>query len=154
MHPVERERIKQQLSLRELGRRSGVPAGTISGIERGIRKPHSLTLAKIADGLGVDVEELMTPKDVALPLDIDRLKEAVIKEVRPASLADLQTAVEDKIGQRYSDEELLEFVLELEEIRKAMSPVKATRFDTYAKAVETENYARRVLEKVAEQQLA
>ncbi len=149
MHPVERERIKQQLSLRELARRSGVPAGTISGIERGLRKPHSLTMAKIADGLGVDVEELMAPKDVALPLDIDRLKEVAIKEARPSSFSELQTAVEDRIEQRYSDEELFEFKDELEEIRKALSPVKATRFDTYAKVVETENYVRRVLEKVA-----
>jgi transcriptional regulator with XRE-family HTH domain len=149
MHPIERERIKQRLSLRELGRRSGVPAGTISGIERGIRKPHSLTLAKLADGLGVEVEALMDLKEVALPLDIDRLKEVAIREAKPESLPELQRTVEDKIEQRYSNEELFMLKDELEEIRKAMSPVKATRFDTYAKVVETENYIRLVLEKAA-----
>jgi transcriptional regulator with XRE-family HTH domain len=96
MHPIERERIKQQLTLRELGRRSGVPAGTLSGIERGTRKPQSLTLAKIAAGLGVDVEELMVPKDVALPLDIDLFKEAAIRESKPANLRELQSAVEER----------------------------------------------------------
>jgi transcriptional regulator with XRE-family HTH domain len=149
MHPIERERIKQQLTLRELGRRSGVPAGTLSGIERGTRKPQSLTLAKIAAGLGVDVEELMDPQDVALPLDIDWFKEVAIRESRPVNLRELQSAVEEKIAQRYSNEEMFMLKDELEEVRKAMAPVKATRFDTYAKVVETENYVRRVLERTA-----
>ncbi len=58
MHPIKRQRAEQRLSLRELARRSGVPAGTISGIERGQREPQILTLAKIADALEVDIEEL------------------------------------------------------------------------------------------------
>ena len=59
MHPVKRERAKRRWSLRELARRSGVPAGTLSGIERGQREPQILTLAKIADALELDVEELV-----------------------------------------------------------------------------------------------
>jgi transcriptional regulator with XRE-family HTH domain len=59
LHPIKHQRAKRRWSLRELGRRSGVPAGTISGIERGQREPHVLTLAKIADALEVDVEELI-----------------------------------------------------------------------------------------------
>ena len=149
MHPIERERIRQGLTLRELGRRCGVPAGTLSGIERGSRKPHSLTLAKIAAGLGVDVEELIVPKEIPLPLDIDLFKEDAIRESKPESLRELQTAVEEKIEQRYSNEELFDLKDELEEIRKGMAQVKRSRFDAYAKVVETENYVRRVLEKTA-----
>ena len=59
MHPIRRERAKRRWSLRELGRRSGVPAGTLSGIERGTRDPQILTLAKIAEALEVDVEGLV-----------------------------------------------------------------------------------------------
>lgn len=58
MHPIKRQRAEKRLSLRELARRSGVPAGTISGIERGQREPQILTLAKIADALEVDIEKL------------------------------------------------------------------------------------------------
>jgi transcriptional regulator with XRE-family HTH domain len=61
MHPIRRKRVEQRLSLRELARRSGVPAGTISGIERGSREPRALTLAKLADALEVDIEDL-SPK--------------------------------------------------------------------------------------------
>jgi transcriptional regulator with XRE-family HTH domain len=59
MHPIKRYRAEQRLSLRQLAGRSGVPAGTISGIERGQREPQILTLAKIADALKVDVDKLI-----------------------------------------------------------------------------------------------
>jgi transcriptional regulator with XRE-family HTH domain len=157
---ITRLREERLWTREELAKRAGVSPTTVTLAETGRTHVRLSTIRKFADAPEVDPqqllhpEELMSPKDVALPLDIDRLKQVVIKEVRPASLAELQTAVEDKIGQRYSDEELLEYVLELEEFRKALSPVKATRFDTYAKVVETENYVRRVLEKVAGRQLA
>ncbi len=69
MHPIKRERARRRWSLRELAVRSGVPAGTISGVERGQREPQILTLAKIADALEVDVEELTSsPKVPSRPL--------------------------------------------------------------------------------------
>ena len=64
MHPIKRERARRRWSLRELAGRSGVPAGTISGVERGQREPQILTLAKIADALEVDVEELTSSPKV------------------------------------------------------------------------------------------
>ncbi len=68
MHPIKRERARRRWSLRELAVRSGVPAGTISGVERGQREPQILTLAKIADALEVDVEELTSsPKAPSRP---------------------------------------------------------------------------------------
>ncbi len=73
MHPIKRQRAIQRLSLRELARRSGVPAGALSSIERGQREPQIVTLAKIADALGVDVEELLeAPKKGPAPLPEDK----------------------------------------------------------------------------------
>ena len=58
MHPIKRERARQKMSLRELADRSGVHYGSISMIERGGRTPTIVTLAKLGDALGVDVEVL------------------------------------------------------------------------------------------------
>ncbi len=157
---VRAARKRAQLSQDGLAREAKMSVSAVAQIEQGGRTdPHYSTLEKLAEALNMSVGELLeepalTGKDEAtppgpLPLDIDRLKEVAIKEARPSSFSELQTAVEDRIEQRYSDEELFEFKDELEEIRKALSPVKATRFDTYAKVVETENYVRRVLEKIA-----
>jgi transcriptional regulator with XRE-family HTH domain len=47
------------MTLEELSEKSGVATHTISGIERGVRKPRMVTLAKLAEGLDMDVAELM-----------------------------------------------------------------------------------------------
>src|SRR5215218_7369613 len=82
MHPIKRARARRQWSLRELGRRSGVPAGTISGIERGQREPQILTLAKIADALETDVEELTEQSPKALGRHSPEAPEEVLTEER------------------------------------------------------------------------
>jgi transcriptional regulator with XRE-family HTH domain len=51
-----------------LEERAGVSKRTISEIERGVRTPHTLTLAKLANALEVDLDELLedeAPKDRA-----------------------------------------------------------------------------------------
>jgi transcriptional regulator with XRE-family HTH domain len=52
-------RAERGLTLREAERVSGVDKDTLSKIERGVRRPHDVTLSKIAKGYGVDVEELL-----------------------------------------------------------------------------------------------
>jgi transcriptional regulator with XRE-family HTH domain len=52
-------RAERGLTLREASSLTGVTKETISGLERGIRHPHDVTLAKLADGYGVPVEELL-----------------------------------------------------------------------------------------------
>jgi transcriptional regulator with XRE-family HTH domain len=52
-------RAERGLTLREAAAKSGVAKETISDIERGLRHPHDPTLAKIAKGYGVPVEELL-----------------------------------------------------------------------------------------------
>jgi transcriptional regulator with XRE-family HTH domain len=52
-------RAERELSLREAASLTGVAKETISDIERGLRHPHDPTVAKIAKGYGVPVEELL-----------------------------------------------------------------------------------------------
>jgi transcriptional regulator with XRE-family HTH domain len=51
-------RAERGLTLREAASLTGVAKETISDIERGLRHPHDPTVAKIAQGYGVPVEEL------------------------------------------------------------------------------------------------
>jgi len=51
-------RSKAGMTLMELEAASGVGASTISKIERGVSRPQAGTLHKLADALGVEVDEL------------------------------------------------------------------------------------------------
>src|SRR5215212_3585771 len=59
-------RAERGLTLREASSLTGVTKETISGLERGIRHPHDVTLAKLAEGYGVPVEDLLEEPLVAL----------------------------------------------------------------------------------------
>jgi len=59
-------RAERGLTLREAASRTGVAKETISDIERGLRHPHDPTLAKIAKGYGVPVQELLEDPEVSL----------------------------------------------------------------------------------------
>jgi transcriptional regulator with XRE-family HTH domain len=56
---VRRKRQDEKLSLREVARKVGVSAATLSRIENGIGMPDSATLARLASWLGVPLERLM-----------------------------------------------------------------------------------------------
>src|SRR3954464_4538404 len=64
-HRLRVLRAERGLTLREAAAKSGVAKETISDIERGLRHPHDPTLAKIAKGYGVPVEELIEEPAVA-----------------------------------------------------------------------------------------
>jgi transcriptional regulator with XRE-family HTH domain len=50
------ERIEQGLTYRDLEEKSNVTASAIAKIERGETKPRLVTVAKIAKGLGKEIE--------------------------------------------------------------------------------------------------
>ena len=56
---VRHYREKAEVSQEELGERSGLHRTYISGVERGVRNPTVLVLAKIAKALGVDASLLL-----------------------------------------------------------------------------------------------
>jgi transcriptional regulator with XRE-family HTH domain len=59
-------RAERGLTLREAASRTGVAKETISDIERGLRHPHDPTLAKIAKGYGVPIQELLEEPEFSL----------------------------------------------------------------------------------------
>src|ERR687894_570828 len=59
-------RAERGLTLREAASLTGVAKETISDIERGLRHPHDPTLARIAKGYGVPVQELLEEPEVSL----------------------------------------------------------------------------------------
>lgn len=52
------ERARAGLTLHQLSARSGVNPGTISALERGVRRPQMNTIYRLANALGVDVQIL------------------------------------------------------------------------------------------------
>lgn len=65
-HRLRVLRAERGLTLREAASRTGVAKETISDIERGLRHPHDPTLAKIAKGYGVPVQELLEQPELSL----------------------------------------------------------------------------------------
>lgn len=59
MRKLRRLRAEKGLTMDALEERTGVSKRTISEIERGMRVPHTLTLAKLAEALGVDLDDLV-----------------------------------------------------------------------------------------------
>jgi transcriptional regulator with XRE-family HTH domain len=56
---VREARAARQLSQEELSLRTGVHRNYIGGIERAERSPSVVTIAKLADALGVSLSELV-----------------------------------------------------------------------------------------------
>lgn len=57
---VQRLRLDQGLSQEELADRANVHRTYVSGVERGVRNPTVTVLEKLAKGLGVGLEVLVT----------------------------------------------------------------------------------------------
>src|SRR5215213_3274213 len=108
-HRLRVLRAERGLTLREAAAKSGVAKETISDIERGLRHPHDPTLAKIAKGYGVHVEELLEePLPLAeAPEEMERLEEERLEADSPkdrqhwemvlASVRERQRDVEAKV---------------------------------------------------------
>ncbi len=153
MEAVRELRRRKGWSQQNLADASGVGQDTISSLELGRHQPRPSTLRKIAGALGVEVanlfgESVPSPKGREF-FDIDRLKEEAIEKARPRNSSEIQRSVEEELERRYSPEELFALKEEQLELVEELAPEKEARFEEYAKAVESANYVRRVLEKVA-----
>jgi transcriptional regulator with XRE-family HTH domain len=58
---LRRIRLERGLSLRGAAAKIGVTKETLSDLERARRQPHPPTLAKIAEGYGVEISDLLGP---------------------------------------------------------------------------------------------
>jgi transcriptional regulator with XRE-family HTH domain len=52
-------RAERGLTLRQAAEQAGVRPGTLSELERGLHRPHDITLSRVANGYGIDVEDLL-----------------------------------------------------------------------------------------------
>src|SRR5215204_6560557 len=68
-HKLRVLRAERELTLREAASHTGVAKETISDIERGIRHPHDVTVAKLARAYDVPVENLLEEQVVAGKLE-------------------------------------------------------------------------------------
>lgn len=55
---LRRLRVERELTQEDFATDSGFDRGYISGVERGVRNPSVVVVARIADALDVDVSEL------------------------------------------------------------------------------------------------
>ena len=83
-------RAERGLTLRQAAEQAGVRPGTLSELERGLHRPHDITLSRVAKGYGVPVEDLL---EEPVPFD-DAPRGAGPPQVSQEQLAD--TAVEDE----------------------------------------------------------
>jgi len=58
MGKLRDKRLKEGLSQTRLAAKAGVNPATVNQIERGARTPSALTLQKLANALGVGIEEI------------------------------------------------------------------------------------------------
>jgi len=102
-------RAERGLTLRQAAEQAGVRPGTLSELERGLHRPHDITLSRVAKGYGVPVEELL---EEPVPLaeasqEIRRLEDKGAEAEPPqdplqwervlASVLDRQREVEAKV---------------------------------------------------------
>ncbi len=71
-HKLRLLRVRRGLTLVEAAEKTGVTRATLSELERGYRHPVAPTLAKIAEGYGVPVDELIEEPESTSPKALAR----------------------------------------------------------------------------------
>jgi transcriptional regulator with XRE-family HTH domain len=88
-------RAERGLTLRDAEHQTGVDKDTLSKIERGQRHPHDVTLAKIAKGYGVPVEDLLEE-----PVPLDETPQETGPEKRLSEEAGEERDPDDEVTRR------------------------------------------------------
>jgi transcriptional regulator with XRE-family HTH domain len=73
-------RAERGLTLRQAAEQAGVRPGTLSELERGLHRPHDITLSRVAKGYGVPVEDLL---EEPVPLAEASQEAGRLEEERP-----------------------------------------------------------------------
>ena len=93
----------QGLSIQEVVHRTGLDQRTIRGILQGSQKPHARSLSRVADGLGVPVDELFVDPARLLYRRFDRQTNPLVAELlddEPALFAGWTEADFDELHSR------------------------------------------------------
>jgi transcriptional regulator with XRE-family HTH domain len=75
---------QEGLSIRRVAESTGLDERTVRGILSGLNKPHARTLHRLAEGLGVSVEEFFVDPAHLLYRRFDRQTNPVVEEVMDA----------------------------------------------------------------------
>jgi transcriptional regulator with XRE-family HTH domain len=70
-----------ELSIQDVAQRSGLDERTIRSIARGVHRPHARTLHRLAQGLGVPVDEFFVDPAQLLYRRFDRRTNPLVEEV-------------------------------------------------------------------------
>jgi transcriptional regulator with XRE-family HTH domain len=78
------------MSIHQVAQLTGLDVRTVSGILNGVKKPHARTLHRLAEGLGVSVDEFFIDPSQLLYRRFDRLTNPAVEEImeRHADLFD------------------------------------------------------------------
>jgi transcriptional regulator with XRE-family HTH domain len=83
---------------------SGLDERTVRGIVRGRNHPHARTLHKLAQGLGVEIDELFRPLGRSAPREFDRATNALVETMvaaHPNHFANWSGADFDELYSRF-----------------------------------------------------
>lgn len=83
---------------------TGLDERTIRGLARGTNHPHARTLHKLAQGLGVEIDELFRPLGHTSPRQFDRATNSLVKDViaaRPELFDNWSEAQFDELYSRF-----------------------------------------------------
>jgi transcriptional regulator with XRE-family HTH domain len=83
LNPLKRWRAKRKLSLKELGAKAGIDPSSVSLIENNHRRPHLTTVAKLAEALEIEIDELseLIAEDTTTK-ESSKHKEAALDQLR------------------------------------------------------------------------
>ncbi len=99
MKKLRRIRAEKGLTMDALEERTGVSKRTISEIERGMRTPQTLTLAKLANALDVNLHDLLEDEGPKGTAPHSSKPEKVSDEERRARVEDLAALVRRRAGE-------------------------------------------------------
>lgn len=71
---------REALTYEDVGNQTGLDARTLRGILYGAKRPHAKTLKRLAEGLGVSVDELFAGDEAAALGDFDAATNPAIRE--------------------------------------------------------------------------
>jgi len=78
---LQRLMAERGLSTREVARHTGIDERTLRALSRGQRRPRPLTVHRLAEGLGIPVEELLVDPASTLRRRFDRVTNPAVEEL-------------------------------------------------------------------------
>jgi len=136
-------RAERGWTMRDAAERMGVRPATLSDIENGRSHPHDVTLAKLAKGYGVPLEDLLEEQQ-AVPLSEARLRTYAVRAARARVVAEripLASAIHNALVRAHDgedpDELFDELIVGSVEVPASPEPEQAQQAEQQRESVES-----------------